>query len=80
MKDLEQRVSSMVKKYMPDSTDADKVQMAAFLTCECWNLINEAVYDLRKDYERALRKQGGTRGISKTGKENSNEAQGLSAG
>ena len=53
----------MVEKYLPNAPEADKVQMGAFLACECWNLINEAVYDLRKDYERALRKQrGGTRG------------------
>ena len=63
MKDLEQRISAMVEKYLPNAPEADKVQMGAFLACECWNLINEAVYDLRKDYERALKKQrGGTRG------------------
>lgn len=62
MRDLEQRVSAMVEKYIPDAPDADKVQMAAFLACECWNLINEAVYDLKKEYERALRKRGETRG------------------
>ena len=61
MRDLEQRVFAMVEKYLPDAPEADKVQMGAFLACECWNLINEAVYDLRNDYERALRKRGGTK-------------------
>lgn len=61
MKDLEQRISAVVEKHLPDAPEADKVEVAAFLTCECWNLINEAAYDLRKDYERALRKRGGTK-------------------
>jgi len=62
VKDLEQRISTMVDKYLPDALDAEKVQMAAFLACEYWNLINEAVYDLKKEYERVIRKRGGTRG------------------
>lgn len=62
MMDLENRVLAMVEKYIPDAPDADKVQMAAFLACECWNLINESVHDLKKEYERALRKRGGTYG------------------
>lgn len=61
VKDLEQRIAAMVNKYLPDAPDADKVQMAAFLACECWNLINEAVHDLNKEYQRIVRKKGGTR-------------------
>ena len=49
MKDLEQKISAVVEKHLPDVPEADKVEISAFLTCECWNLINEAVYDLRKD-------------------------------
>lgn len=62
MMDLEHRVLSMVKTYFPDTPENIQVQVGAFLTAECWNLINEAVYDFKKEYERALRKRGGTRG------------------
>lgn len=56
MRDSEQRVFAMVEKYIPDAPDADKVQMAAFLACECWNLINESVHDLKKEYEWVFKK------------------------
>ena len=63
MMDLENRVLTMVKTYFPETHENIQVQVGAFLTSECWNLINEAIFDIRKEYERTLKKERGrTRG------------------
>lgn len=58
MMDLENRVLSMVKTYFPDTPENIQVQVGAFLTAECWNMINEVVNEtascMRKQFERAL--------------------------
>lgn len=64
--DLENRVLAMVKTYFPETPENIQVQVAAFLTAECWNMINEVVAEaakhMRKQYEILLGKKGGTRG------------------
>lgn len=60
--DLENRVLAMVKTYFPETPENIQVQVGAFLTAECWNLINETVHTLRKQYEKVLQKRGGTHG------------------
>lgn len=63
MMDLENRVLTMVKTYFPETPENIQVQVGAFLTSECWNLINEDIFDIRKEYERTLKKERGrTRG------------------
>lgn len=57
MMDLENRVLTMVKTYFPDTPEAVQVQVGAFLTAECWNLINEAIFDIRKNYEKMMKKR-----------------------
>lgn len=57
MMDLENRVLTMVKTYFPDTPEAVQVQVGAFLTGECWNLINEAIFDIRKNYEKMMKKR-----------------------
>lgn len=58
MMDLENRVLAMVKTYFPETPENIQVQVGAFLTAECWNLINEGVAEaafyMRKQYKRAL--------------------------
>ena len=61
MKDLENRIGDMVKCYFPDTPEEVQTLTAAFLTAECWNMINEQVTEaaryMRKQYERALGQQ-----------------------
>ena len=57
MMDLENRVLTMVKTYFPETPENVQVQVGAFLTAECWNLINEAIFDIRKDYEKMMKKR-----------------------
>lgn len=60
--DLEQRVLAVVQKYLPESPKADQVAVGAFLTAECWNLINEWVHDYNRQEKARLRKKGGSYG------------------
>ena len=65
MMNLEQRVLSMVQKHLPHSPEADQVEVAAFLTAECWNLINEWVHDYNRQEKVRLRRKGGYDGAGK---------------
>lgn len=62
MMDLEQRVLSVVQKHLSTSPEADQVAVAAFLTAECWNLINEWVHDYTRMEKVRLKKKGGCNG------------------
>lgn len=62
MMNLEQRVLSMVQKHLPNSPEADQVAVAAFLTAECWNLINEWVHDYNRQEKARFRRKGGCSG------------------
>ena len=57
---LEQRVLTVVKKYLPTLPEGDQVQVSSFLTAECWNLVNETIHDIRKQEAKYYRKRGGT--------------------
>ena len=55
----------MVQKHLPHSPEADQVEVAAFLTAECWNLINEWVHDYNRQEKARLRRKGGYDGAGK---------------
>lgn len=54
--DLENRVQAVVKKYLPEMPETDMVEVSAFLTAECFNLINEWVYQHQRQLWKAKRK------------------------
>lgn len=65
---LEQRIHEVVKKYCPQLESADALQLAAFLCCECWSIINEYIHSWVKAFHREMRKSATRRSLGKDDK------------
>lgn len=46
---LEQRIYEVVKEHCPQMNVANSLELTAFLTCECWIIINEYIHNLHKE-------------------------------
>ena len=69
---LEQRIHEVVKKYCPQMESADALELAAFLCCECWSIINEYIMDWTRTQLHNMRKSITRRNPSRKDDENAN--------